>query len=191
MPPQDTLAPPPTETAVPASAVKPIETEPPASLTPPAPSPDAMPDVTQTPAPAITLTPTVTPSPTAKPAPSPSPTPVPTPKPPSVTVSVDTPDGPLLDAAEIPFTDGMTAEQALRAACETADLELKVRAPGTRRAYIAAIGGLAEFDRGPGSGWMYLHNGENVSQGVGARIVTEGDALVFWYTLEYGKELTE
>jgi hypothetical protein len=83
----------------------------------------------------------------------------------------------------------MTAEQALRAACEEAGLELEIRAPNTRRAYIAAIGGYAEFGQGPGSGWIYQHNGETVSQGAGARALSEGDTVRFWYTLEYGSDI--
>lgn len=132
------------------------------------------------------------PSASIKPTPSPTtaPTPIPTETPtlPSVTVSINTPDKVLLEETQIPVVEGMTAEQALKAACEEVGLELDIRAADTRRAYIVAIGGYTEFGQGPGSGWKYMHNGEDVLQGIGVRKLQEGDTLRFWYTLDYGKE---
>lgn len=55
--------------------------------------------------------------------------------------------------------------------------------------YISSINGLAEFDNGKNSGWMYTVNGthENVD-GYAIQILNDGDAIVWHYTDEYTEE---
>lgn len=55
--------------------------------------------------------------------------------------------------------------------------------------YITSINGLAEFDNGKNSGWMYTVNGthENVD-GYAIQILNDGDAIVWHYTDEYTEE---
>ncbi len=54
--------------------------------------------------------------------------------------------------------------------------------------YISEIGGLAEFDNGPGSGWMYTVNGIYVRLGVMEQPLDSGDRVVFHYTDDYKLE---
>lgn len=54
--------------------------------------------------------------------------------------------------------------------------------------YISEINGLAEFDNGSLSGWMYTLNGTHPNLGVGQQKVKNGDVIVFHYTDDYTKE---
>lgn len=54
--------------------------------------------------------------------------------------------------------------------------------------YISSIHGLAEFDNGPNSGWMYLVNGVYAAFGVAEQEVHDGDTIIFHYTDDYTKE---
>ena len=56
-------------------------------------------------------------------------------------------------------------------------------------AYIQGIGGVGEFDRGPGSGWMYRVNGVFPNRGVGVVPVMDGDKVEFLYTTNLGEDL--
>jgi|GEM_PF-1283532 len=52
--------------------------------------------------------------------------------------------------------------------------------------YIVSIDGLAEFDRGPGSGWVYRVNGTGPQAPVDRYILNSGDEVEFLYTTDYG-----
>ena len=54
--------------------------------------------------------------------------------------------------------------------------------------YVSAIRGLAEFDNGDRSGWMYTLNGIHPTLGVGEQTVRNGDVIVFHYTDDYAQE---
>lgn len=54
--------------------------------------------------------------------------------------------------------------------------------------YISAINGLAEFDNGRLSGWLYTVNGAYPEKGVAEQTVKNGDVIVFHYTDDYTKE---
>lgn len=54
--------------------------------------------------------------------------------------------------------------------------------------YIAELNGLAEFDNGNLSGWMYTLNGKHPNLGVAEQFLSDGDAIVFHYTDDYTKE---
>lgn len=54
--------------------------------------------------------------------------------------------------------------------------------------YITSIKGLAEFDNGTLSGWMYTLNGKYPSLGVDEQKISNGDVIVFHYTDDYTKE---
>lgn len=54
--------------------------------------------------------------------------------------------------------------------------------------YIAEINGLAEFDNGALSGWMYTLNGKHPDLGVAEQSLKNGDRIVFHYTDDYTKE---
>ncbi|WP_267879712.1 DUF4430 domain-containing protein [Caldalkalibacillus mannanilyticus] len=56
-------------------------------------------------------------------------------------------------------------------------------------AYVQGIDQLYEFDQGPTSGWMYSVNGEFISKSAGAVKVKDGDEIIWWYTLDLGRDL--
>ncbi|MDD6736177.1 MAG: S-layer homology domain-containing protein, partial [Clostridiales bacterium] len=54
--------------------------------------------------------------------------------------------------------------------------------------YISEINGLAEFDNGPLSGWMFLLNGAYPELGIAEQTLKNGDTIVFHYTDDYTQE---
>ncbi len=54
--------------------------------------------------------------------------------------------------------------------------------------YVSEIEGLAEFDNGPYSGWMYTLNGKHPKYGVMEQELKNGDAIVFHYSDDYTVE---
>ena len=54
--------------------------------------------------------------------------------------------------------------------------------------YVDTIRGLAAFDNGTNSGWMYTYNGKHGLLGVAEQKLNDGDAIVFHYTDDYTKE---
>lgn len=54
--------------------------------------------------------------------------------------------------------------------------------------YIEGVNGLAEFDNGSNSGWMYTVNGSHPEVGVSARYVKNGDVIILHYTDDYNYE---
>lgn len=175
-----TTEPTPTPTADPRPAAS---VSPPMGSSPPSPTPSP---TKQSPTPTPSLKPTLTPTPSL------TPTPAPTPETPSgFTLGIKGPDGTLLEEEEFLLTEGMTAEQALREACDAYGMALEIRASGTKRAYLISIGGFAEKQRGAGSGWVYLHNGKQSSAGIGALKLQPGDRLDFRYTLNWGADSLE
>lgn len=56
--------------------------------------------------------------------------------------------------------------------------------------YISAVNGLAEFDNGKNSGWMYTLNGKYSLLGVSEQKLKDGDRIVFHYTDDYTLEKT-
>lgn len=51
--------------------------------------------------------------------------------------------------------------------------------------YIRSINGLAEFDAGPGSGWLYSVNGVTPSVSCGSYALSNGDSVYWRYVTEY------
>lgn len=56
--------------------------------------------------------------------------------------------------------------------------------------YISEIKGLAEFDNGSLSGWMYTLNGKYPAKGIDEQKLSGGDVIVFHYTDDYTAEKT-
>lgn len=54
--------------------------------------------------------------------------------------------------------------------------------------YISEINGLAQFDNGSLSGWMYLYNGKYSSLGIAEQTLKNGDRIIFHYTDDYTQE---
>jgi uncharacterized protein YcfJ len=55
--------------------------------------------------------------------------------------------------------------------------------------YVSSIGGLAEFQFGAGSGWIYTVNGVRPGVGAGAYRLQGGESIRWIYTLDYGNDL--
>lgn len=176
----------------------------PASTAPafsPEPSPTAaVPEVMVSTLPEASVAPPiVSPVLTSPPLPDPTPTLVPSPSLSAedaspapealyITIAIEGPEGMILEAVDTPFTEGMTAAQALIEVCAAQEIEVEIRSSGTKRAYIISIGGFAEKTQGAGSGWVYLHNGELGSSGIGQLKPASGDRLRFCYTLDWGAD---
>ncbi len=56
--------------------------------------------------------------------------------------------------------------------------------------YISEIKGLAEFDNGSLSGWMYTLNGKYPTLGINEQTLKNGNAIIFHYTDDYTVEKT-
>ena len=56
-------------------------------------------------------------------------------------------------------------------------------------AYVTSIGGLAEFDKGPESGWMFVINGKFVQTSASNYKLEDGDRVEWLYTLDGGKDI--
>lgn len=164
---------------------------------------------TSTPVPTTAPTPTPTPEPT--PAPTPVATETPAPTTVTITFSVDarnvlnnpntgrkavdvlnalissgraTASGSLYGARQMTLPIGNTVYDALRST------GLVVSATGSgKRVYISSIQGLAHFDGGQDSGWMYLINGRPPNEGAGSYVLAEGDTVAWRYTITGGSDV--
>lgn len=54
--------------------------------------------------------------------------------------------------------------------------------------YISEIDGLAEFDKGENSGWLYRHNGKIADISYASRTLSNNDSIKWFYTEDYTKE---
>ncbi|MFA7461786.1 MAG: S-layer homology domain-containing protein [Anaerovoracaceae bacterium] len=83
----------------------------------------------------------------------------------------------LYSRAEHTYFVGMTARDILD------ESNLTITGSGN---YVSAINGLAEFDHGPGSGWLYMVNGElSGSIAADAYRLEADDNVVWYYTSDY------
>lgn len=106
--------------------------------------------------------------------------PAPAPTPATVTVSISVESSavgnPVSGGTTLTFEKGATVYDAL---CATG---LSVRAVASPTgAYIAAIGGLAEKEHGPMSGWMYYVNGAYISTSCDSCVLSDGDSISWCY----------
>jgi hypothetical protein len=105
----------------------------------------------------------------------------------SATISVvgDSSKGTILSSTTVPLNEGETAYSLL-----VRQLGSKVAARGgSGSTYVYSIDGLAEYDRGVGSGWMYLINGTIPSVSADSYILKNGDSVDWRYTVDLGKDL--
>jgi len=102
----------------------------------------------------------------------------------SVSVKGDSKRGMILPPKEVDFENGDTAYSVLLRAMGSS----KVQARGSGNSiYVTAIDGLAEFDRGPKSGWIYKVNGVYQDGSSGTYYLHEGDQIEWIYTLDLGE----
>lgn len=94
----------------------------------------------------------------------------------SVSVSSNAADGRVSGSAHPTFKKGATAYDAL---CATG---LPVSTKSSQYGlYVSAIGGLAEFEYGGKSGWMYSVNGIAPNVSCGKYVLKDGDSVSWYY----------
>jgi hypothetical protein len=97
-------------------------------------------------------------------------------------ITVTGPSGSLLARKAFSWYRGVTPLSLLRQTtlkCET----------DSAGAYVKSIGGFAEFDYGPNSGWLYKVNGiETIRESAAAYKLNAGDELEWFYTRDYTSE---
>lgn len=94
----------------------------------------------------------------------------------SVSVSSSAADGRVSGSAHPTFKKGATAYDAL---CATG---LSVSTKSSQFGlYVSAIGGLAEFEYGGKSGWMYSVNGSAPNVSCGKYVLKDGDTVSWYY----------
>lgn len=94
----------------------------------------------------------------------------------SVSVSSSAADGRVSGSAHPTFKKGATTYDAL---CATG---LSVSTKSSQYGlYVSAIGGLAEFEYGGRSGWMYSVNGSAPSVSCGKYVLKDGDTVSWYY----------
>ncbi len=96
----------------------------------------------------------------------------------SVSVSSSAADGRVSGSATPTFEKGATAYDAL---CATG---LSVSSKSSQYGiYVSAIGGLAEFEYGGSSGWMYSVNGSAPNISCGKYVLKDGDRVSWYYVV--------
>ena len=80
----------------------------------------------------------------------------------------------------VELIDGENAAAMVKRIAEESGIAIKIRGSG-KFSYIVSIGDLAEFDRGPESGWTYYVNGEYMMSGAGNVTPVAGDVIEWKY----------
>jgi hypothetical protein len=94
----------------------------------------------------------------------------------------------ILDRQTVKFKDGETVFTVLKRLLDNKGIPMASDGSGNS-AYVVHINGLAEFDGGPASGWMYSVNGWYPNYSCGAYVLKEGDAVEWRYTCSQGGDL--
>lgn len=94
----------------------------------------------------------------------------------SVSVSSSAADGRVSGSAHPTFKKGATAYDALCATGLSASTK-----SSQYGLYVSAIGGLAEFEYGGKSGWMYSVNGSTPNVSCGKYVLKDGDTVSWYY----------
>jgi hypothetical protein len=86
-------------------------------------------------------------------------------------------------------TDGSSVFQLLQVAASEGDFDFEYEdADGDGHdVYVKSIDGLAEFDKGPESGWLYRVNGEGPQAPVDRYLLEPNDEVEFLYTSDLGE----
>ena len=89
----------------------------------------------------------------------------------------------LLEETSVLMGEGKSVFDQLLSACAAADIPVSYT--GSRlfaNIYVQSIASYAERDYGATSGWMYSVNGETPQIGASAYVLSEGDAVIWYYT---------
>ena len=89
------------------------------------------------------------------------------------------------EAIEIPA--GLTVLELMETMDETVEtLDISIDTATFGFAYVPEINGLAEFDYGGYSGWMFLVNGVSGNEGIADVVLADRDIVVFYYSDQWG-----
>lgn len=107
----------------------------------------------------------------------------------SITLSVvgDDQKGQIIAPSDVSITEEDTVLSVLKEAAADNGVSVTIRGEGST-AYVVDIDGLAEFDRGPLSGWTVKKNGSFISKSAGITDVKDGDEIEWVYTEDYTKD---
>lgn len=90
-------------------------------------------------------------------------------------------DGYIINNCNVTVSNGDTAYDAVKAACDTKGVYLNVTNSSYGK-YIAGFNNIDEKDCGSQSGWLYNVNGSYPSKSCSKYILSNGDNVVFTYT---------
>ena len=99
-------------------------------------------------------------------------------------------NGSILRTTEVEFTEGESVFDVLKRVCDYTGIQLEYSYfPIYESHYIEGINNLYEFDCGDASGWTYKVNGWKPNYGVTQYSLSDGDAISFSYTCDYGNDV--
>lgn len=98
-------------------------------------------------------------------------------------------DGVIFSGKAVTFSDGESVADVLRRVCADNGIVLETSAASVYGVYVEGIGGLYEFDCGPGSGWLYSVNGEVFNFSSGDYLLSAGDRVEWRYSCDFGDDL--
>ena len=99
-------------------------------------------------------------------------------------------NGVILDTTTLQIPEGESVYYALRSATRNHNIQMDAEyTPLYSGNYVKGIGYLYEFDAGGESGWMYKVNGQFPNYGCSAYTVQDGDAIVWMYTCDLGRDV--
>lgn len=108
----------------------------------------------------------------------------------TITISVVISDSEVpLSATEMEIEDGVSALDALIDVTMDHGVHLDYRGGTGASGYVQGLGNLYEFDRGPGSGWMFRVNGIFPNRGAGVTPLLGGDRVEWLYTENLGEDI--
>ena len=108
----------------------------------------------------------------------------------SISIIGDEETGMVLSWTEVLIEEGDTVLDVLNKAAAEHAIQMEHRGRKSL-AYVEGIANLYEFDKGPGSGWVFALNGTLIGQSSGAAQVQKGDEIEWFYSLDFGKDYGE
>ena len=108
----------------------------------------------------------------------------------TVTISIEGPEdvGAILESTIVVFEDDDTVFDVTKRITREKKIHFSFRGSGPMT-YVEGIDNLYEFDRGATSGWLYSVNGNYYGKGCATYKVSDGDVIMWAYTLDLGKDL--
>ena len=102
----------------------------------------------------------------------------------TVSITVLGPDGILIYSVDAEHREGITVLDLLLETAKEKNIPA-VYTGSKSAAYITSIGGYAEKQYGPSSGWIYTVNGESVMRPCGKYILNPNDKVEWKYITEF------